>query len=395
MFYKRHLQARLLKEIETKQVVVLTGMRRVGKTTLMRQIFEQISSSNKAYLDMEDPLQRRIFETDSYESIWNNLREYGIDPSTKVYLFADEIQKAPQLPSVAKYLYDHYDVKFFFTGSSSYYLKNLFSESLAGRKLIFELYPLDFSEFLGFKGIDREELVGFADKARQKNEIRYLRYLSYYQEFIEYGGFPEVILEPNPKRKQEILTDIFRSYFELDVKSLADFSKLSKLRDLMLLLSSRVGSKIDITKIASELAVSRTTVYDYLTFLEKTYFIHLIGRFSNNMDRKVAGSNKVYLCDSGLAKILGQPGEGQLFESSVFSCLRTMTDVSYFSAGDDKEIDFITEKGEALEAKISFSARSASNLRKRMKPLDLYEGYVIALQPYVQDRSDVVMATDL
>lgn len=395
MFYKRRLLTRLTREIETKQIVVLTGMRRVGKTTLMRQIFEQIPSSNKAYFDMEDPLQRQIFETDNYESVWNNLREYNIDSSKKAYVFADEIQKVPQLPSVAKYLYDHYGVKFFFTGSSSYYLKNLFSESLAGRKLIFELYPLDFSEFLDFKGVNREIVEKFSNKAQQKNEIRYQKLLPYYREFIEYGGFPEVILEPNQKRKQEILTDIFRSYFELDVQSLADFSQLSKLRDLILLLSSRVGSKIDITKIASELALSRSTVYDYLTFLEKTYFVHLISRFSNNIDRKVAGIKKVYLCDCGLAKVLGQPGEGQLFESSVFSCLRTITDVSYFSAGGDKEIDFITENGEALEVKVSFSAKSALSLRQRMAPLDLQEGYVVALQPFVQNRPDVIMATDL
>src|SRR3989344_6577030 len=173
MIYKRRIYERLIKEIHTKQMVVVTGMRRVGKTTLLKQIYEEIGSENKAYLDLEDPVQRKVFETGNYEAVWNSLAQYRVSPVPRPYIFVDEIQNVKQFPSVAKYLYDHYDVKFFVTGSSSYYLKNLFSESLAGRKLIFELYPLDFEEFLIFKEVKKPFYRSILMTTKYKNKIQH------------------------------------------------------------------------------------------------------------------------------------------------------------------------------------------------------------------------------
>ena len=125
----------------------------------------------------------------------------------------------PILSSVIKYLYDTYQIKFVVTGSSSYYLKNMFTESLAGRKKVFELRTLSFNEFLNFKGINIEKSVFPFTKFSQ---YEYEQLNPYYTEFIEFGGFPEAALKDSKEDKIDLLNDIINSYIYIDLKSLAD-----------------------------------------------------------------------------------------------------------------------------------------------------------------------------
>lgn len=102
---------------------------------------------------------KTLFSEDNYESIIYALTQQGVVLNAKVLIAIDEIQLVPNLPSVLKYLYDSYpNIKFIVTGSSAYYMKNMFSESLAGRKKLFEIYPLNFSELLSFNGIQAAEI---------------------------------------------------------------------------------------------------------------------------------------------------------------------------------------------------------------------------------------------
>ncbi len=168
MIYTRKLFKQLIKEIDSKSITVLTGMRQVGKTTLMRSVFDCIDSDNKTFLDLENPLNQKIFEEENFDNILINLENFGINSKDKAYLFLDEIQLIPNLVKAIKYLYDHYQIKFFLTGSSSFYLKGLFPESLAGRKIIYELFPLDFEEFLIFKKKEKKFFEKFIQKAGKK-----------------------------------------------------------------------------------------------------------------------------------------------------------------------------------------------------------------------------------
>ncbi len=125
-----------------KQVTVLTGMRRTGKTTLLKRLMVLSDIRQKVFFDLERIDYRELFSEKNYEAIVYALTQRGINMQEKVLIGIDEIQLVPNLPSVVKYLYDQYDIKFILTGSSSYYLKNKFEESMAGRKKIFEVYPL-------------------------------------------------------------------------------------------------------------------------------------------------------------------------------------------------------------------------------------------------------------
>lgn len=393
MLYPRQIFPSLESELDTKEITVITGMRRVGKTTVLTQLYNLIKSENKVILDLENPLHRKVFEERNYDAVWNNLRQFNIRNDTKAYIFIDEVQNLPDLSRVVKYLYDHWDVKFFLTGSSSYYLRNLFPESLAGRKIIFELFPLNFAEFLVFKQVKRETKELFKQKAAGKNKIAYERLVSYYNEFIEFGGFPSVVLEENQDRKKTLLSEIFTSYFEKDAKNLANFKDMSKLRDLILLLIPRVGSKVEINKLASELSTSRETIYNYLSFLEQTYFITLLPKYSASIDRQAAGSKKLFLCDCGMANILGRISQGQLFEQSIFQNLRPTHQLNFYSRGGINEIDFIIDDKIALEVKVSMSKHDLNNLKRRSKRLRINENYIVTLQ--YSDYSEVILATDI
>jgi len=393
MLYPRPIFQRLESELATREVTVITGMRRVGKTTALTHLYNLVNSPNKALLDLENPLHRKVFEEIDYDAVWNNLRPFGLTRETKAYLFLDEVQNLPEISRVVKYLYDHGDIKFVLTGSSSYYLRNLFPESLAGRKIIFDIFPLTFAEFLVFKKTNRETGELFAQKAREKNEIIREQLVPYYNEFMEFGGFPSVVLESDLARKKVLLSEIFTSYFEKDAKNLADFRDMSKLRDLILLLVPRIGSRLEIAKLASELSVSRETVYNYLAFLEQTYFISLLPKYSASVDRQAAGSKKLFMCDSGIANTLGRISQGQLLEQSVFQALRPTHRLNFYHKDGANEIDFIVDGHVALEVKAIASRRDIAHLEKRATSVHVPEYYVVSHQ--FSDSPKVIVVTDL
>jgi predicted AAA+ superfamily ATPase len=148
---QRRILKKILTYIDHKNAIVITGARQVGKTTVLKYIFSQIDESQKLWFDLDNPLHQKIFEDIDYDDIYKEFLDRGLSPKKRIYIFIDEIQNLPEITKVIKYLIDHYQVKFFLTGSSSFYMKNLFPESLAGRKFEFNLYPLDFGEFLYFK----------------------------------------------------------------------------------------------------------------------------------------------------------------------------------------------------------------------------------------------------
>jgi predicted AAA+ superfamily ATPase len=215
----------------------------------------------------------------------------------------------------------------------------------------------------------------------------------YYDEYLEFGGFPKIVLEPHPERKKALLEDVFKSYFEKDVKNLADFGNLSQTRDLILLLSSRLAAKIEVSKLASELAVSRETIYRQLAFLEQTYLIGLLPKFSRSVDRQAAGVKKLYFLDTGLARFLGHASEGQWLENSVWQNLHpAFTNLTYFDK-DHTEIDFIVNNQIGLEVKQSARLVEAKRLHQKSQNLGLKESYLISLN--WSSLPEVVLATDL
>ncbi len=340
-YLHRKLLSSLKSFITVREIIVITGMRRVGKSSLLQMIYNSIKSANKVKLDIENPLDRSNFEEKNYDNIIKNLHALGINSNKKAYIFLDEIQSYPEIVKPIKYLYDHCDIKFIVTGSSSFYLKNLFPESLAGRKVEFELYPLDFEEFLYFKSQLSYKPVFKNQLTFKKNKISYEKYIKWYDEYMLYGGFPQVVLAEKPEYKIAYLKDIFKSYFQTDVLQLSNVKNISHLRDLILLLAARTGTKIDITRLASELGVTRETIYNYIAFLSGSFFFHFISRYGKNIDKEITSGRKIYICDNGIANQLVKLSEGQLLENAVYLNLCKYGSVRYYNDKNQKEIDFV------------------------------------------------------
>lgn len=378
MIFQRQIEEQILPWIREKEIIVITGMRRVGKTTLLRKIFTSLESDNKVFLDFENLLDRKVFRENDFNNILNNLAAYDILPGAPAFIFIDEIQYQPETIHAIKYLYDHYTIKFFITGSSSFYLKNMFPESLSGRKIIFELFPLTFKEFLVFKGKKRNDHISFLDKSKLKNKISSEKLTKDFDEYLYFGGFPQVVLKKSERHKKELLKDIFSSYYQKDIQLLADFRNLRAFEELVLLLMQRTGSKLDISKLASTVGVSRETVYNYLSFLEGTYFIHLIRPYSTNVDREISGSRKVYVCDTGLVNHFAKVDLGNLFENAVYNNLRQYAEIKYYQKRSGAEIDFILPNEKVgIEVKLSGTQTDLNALRRTASTIDLKETYVV------------------
>lgn len=371
--FKRELFTEIAPYLDSSETVVVTGMRQVGKTTLLTYIYEQIDSENKLFLDLENPFNRKYFEEENYEKIKFNLESLGIDFSQKAYLFLDEIQLIKNIPSVVKYLYDHYRIKFFLTGSASFYLKNLFSESLAGRKFIFELFPLSFREFLVFK----EQKLKLPEPTKV-SEVTFQLFLPLYEEYLTWGAFPGVVLKGSKKAKEKALDDIFSSYFQKEIIQLGDFKDINLMRDFILLLAQRVGSKLDISKIASELGASRPTIYEYLAFLEGTYFLKTVRPFSRAKDVEIRSAPKVYFCDGGLLNRIAKLDGGRVFENAIFNSLKLRGGVNYYQKKSGVEIDFILDEKRAFEVKLHANQRGLNRLARLASELRFPEYFLVA-----------------
>ncbi|MEI7725235.1 MAG: ATP-binding protein [Bacteroidota bacterium] len=392
--YRRSIQNDLEEQLKFKEIVVVTGMRRVGKTTLLRMIYDSIQDNNKVFLDLENLLDQEIFNEKDFNNIWNNLKQVGLTRERRAFIFLDEIQARPEITIAVKYLYDHYDIKFFLTGSSSFYLKNLFPESLAGRKVVFELFSLDFAEFLVFKEVNRESGLSFKDKELSRNKIAYEKQYHLFKEYCRFGGFPQVVTEENETQKNRHLSDILSSYFGKDIHQMADFRNLSAIKELIRLLLPRVGSKLEITKIAHEIGVSRETIYAYLSFLEGSYFLYRISPYSTNVDREISGTKKVYFCDNGLLNLFGNVSEGALLENAVFLNLKRHGQVNYYQKRTGKEIDFVIPGIKAaFEVKKKGTEYDLRILEKQALSLNFDQYYLIS--ELFNDFNGLILAQDL
>lgn len=368
--------------LQDDRVIVITGMRRVGKTTTLVWLIDQVLSENKLFLDLERADLRAVFNEPNYETAYRYFINQGLNSEAPMFIALDEIQYVPNLPSVIKYLYDKYRIKFLLTGSSSYYLKNQFTQSLAGRKTVFEMFPLSFGEFLDFRGESWRKRDSWQEMLFDPHEFERLK--GGYDEFVHFGGLPNVVLEPKEKNKWALLSDIFQSYIQIDVQSLADFRKINELQKVIAALAARIGNKIDLTKISQIAGISRPTLNEYLEFLEKTYIIHRLPAFGGP-EKGITLGKKLYFLDNGIAGIIARIGEGALFENAIHNQLRSYGNLAYYAEGSKYEIDFISTRPNAsacaLEVKVHPTETDRWKLDRISARLGLADKYLVGQYP--------------
>ena len=375
---KRYLFNDLLKYLDHKNALIITGMRQVGKTTLMKQLYDEVKGS-KLWYDFENPLDLLHFENINYDAVYEVLRSEAGAGKERLYVFIDEIQNYPEITKIIKYHIDKYSVKYVVTGSSNFYLKNLFPESLSGRKFLFVLQPLSFNEYLFFN--DKTDIAEQRKSLDFKSSYRLLDYKRYeadYRMFLEYGSFPEVVTTADSVTKKLILKNIFASFFEKDIKILSGIKDIRELRDLILMLVPRTGNILDVTKLSNELGINRVKIYNYLELLQGVFFIRLIPKFSKSIDRTVAGGRKVYFSDTGLLNIIGKVNDGQLFENAIANQLSFYGELFYYNKRSISEIDFILNKEISFEVKLKSSVSDLKKLEKNTADLGITVYYLVS-----------------
>jgi predicted AAA+ superfamily ATPase len=231
------------------------------------------------------------------------------------------------------------------------------------------MWPLDFLEYLDFKGIDSTRIQN--ERLSPFLFTFYDLWKGHYQDFIRFGGFPEVVLAESPEDKEYYLKDLLNAYIELDIKLLSDFSVSDTLYKLILLLANRVGSRLDYSKLSSLTGINRHKIKDYLHLLEYTYIIRTVTPYTGGIAKEISKQPKLYFTDTGLLQACGQLSSGAIFENAIANQLAQFGKIQYFEQSAGTEIDFILDRQTAYEVKETCSFYDLNILTERAKLLGI------------------------
>ncbi len=325
----------ILKEnIENKHIIFLTGLRRVGKTTLMKIIIKHlldknIHKKNILYVSVDDYLLK---DKNLFEIIEEYKKIHRIKFEDKIFVFFDEITFQSEYHQQLKNLYDKLHIKIFAASSSSSLLKDK-KAYLTGRSITLEVKPLDFEEYKIFKNIEVKQ----RDKVLND---------SYFRDYMREGGLPENIINPSREYLMNLVDDIIQK----DIIAFRGLKNHQMMRDYYTLLMERSGKQLSINKIANILKISPDTSRRYLYYFEETFLVHLLSRWGKTNER-ILSSKKIYACDLGIKHLfMGERDLGSYFENYIYLKLRNNKDV-YYLYEDGYEIDFFTSDHILIESK--------------------------------------------
>lgn len=321
---------------DSKDVVLITGLRRVGKTTLMLQLIhrlvEEVGSKSIFYVSLDHIAlkDRSIIEiVDSFRAA-NSLKHDEF-----VYLFLDEVHFKENFELQLKNLYDEGNAKVYASGSSSLDII-MRSPHLTGRQRVYRLSPLDFGEFLRFSGKE----VSLADSHL---------YPALAEEYVETGGMPEYVISRDPNQ----LMSMVQSILYRDVAGRHEIRNRENLLDILSLTAQSVGSPLSLRKMSRVLGIPVDVVSRIVDLFVEANLVHLVEKKGKVSERK-ASPKKMYLADNGLFGVVTEKVNfGALVENMVFLILRRKDNVRYYRSSGS-EVDFVRGK-EAWEVKYKSS----------------------------------------
>lgn len=355
--YSRLLIDEIIKYLHTDEIVVLHGARQVGKTTCLvfLQDYLRQKGFQTIYLDLEDGRFVKMIDH-GIEEFLLYLSEQGFDlreyrkKDEKLYVLIDEIQYLQNPSSFLKLIVDHHQyLKLIVSGSSSFEMKSKFKDTLVGRTVGFELYPLSFQEFLAFKEIPFQV-------ADQYSEIKTSELRLLYREYALYGGYPKIVLTSDVSMKEKYLQQIIDTYIRKDIRDLAEIREIIKFNQLLEMLASQSGNLLNVNELSSSSGLSLETVGRYLFLLEQTYVLRLVRPYSRNIRSELTKTPKVFFYDTGLMQMLWlkklqKELLGSVFETTIFSELVRkfgVDQIHYWRTKDKKEIDFVVNLPNSL-----------------------------------------------
>jgi predicted AAA+ superfamily ATPase len=280
-------------------------------------------------------------------------------------LLIDEIQYLDEPTKLIKIFHDHYpQVKLLLSGSSTFEMKRKLRESLAGRMITFVLYPLSFEEFLFFK--EKKYVLGSENSKTINDELVPLA-----EEYIKFGGFPQIVLEPLEEKKKVYLSQIINTYIRKDIRDIGNIRDISSFNKLLEVLASQSGQLLNISELSNTLRINQETVRNYMDLLENTFILKRITPFHKNLRSELTKNPKIFMLDTGLMHLLWLKEfpkviHGNVFETFVFlELLKSGQKVNFWRTANKQEVDFIvsSQKLYALEAKYQFKEHDTASLK--------------------------------
>jgi len=350
---RREVQDHIEPFIKFKEVVIITGPRRGGKSSLMKLICDdlikkfKVPPSNILYLNFED--ERFIeFDTDDFAQIYELFLQIN-RPSGRLYFFLDEIQNVAGWERWVNRLYENENIKMFITGSNASLLSSEISTALTGRNRTITNFPFSFGELLTFKNYKLQKNDFYQTEKRATIK-------TYFQEYLKLGGYPEIIKINDPT----LLEQYFKDIIYRDILPRHSIKKIKEIRELCLFLASNLGSIHSYSRLQNLIGVkSINTVKTYLEILKEVFLFFRINLFDYSIKRQIYNPSKIYIIDTALGSSISfkfSENIGHIYENLVFLELeRRNKEIYYWKSKKGKEVDFLIKKGLNIEEAIQVS----------------------------------------
>lgn len=352
---KRTLYPAIKEHLEKKEITFIVGPRQAGKTTIMKTLQAELEQKKQPTLFFNLDIEQDAQFFDAQNRL---IQKIQLEVGTKTgYIFIDEIQRKKNAGIFLKGIYDmNLPYKFIISGSGSVELKEQLHESLAGRKRLFELLPLNFEEYIHYKTGYRYEHSLKKWMAIEPQRVQLL-----FEEYINYGGYPQVVLAQTQEEKLAFIDEIYRSSVEKDLLFLLQIQREAVVQQLMQILASQIGNLVTVSELVNTLGASTQTIQRYLWLLEKMYIIRKITPFYTNKRKEITKRPLYYFWDLGLRNYINNSfgtvtqsrDVGFVFENFIFLLLQKqleerMARICFWRTKDRAEVDFVIQKNNEL-----------------------------------------------
>ncbi len=392
MVKNRSILKTIIPWLERDEIIIISGPRRVGKTTMLYLLKEELL---KRGIEEKNIFLFNLEDLDTLADLSKSPKEllkYIIDEKKKSYFLIDEIQYLEEPTNFLKYLYDlHRDkVKLIVTGSFLFEVKGQFSDSLVGRKVGFNMTPLIFEEFINFK---QENLLPFFEKSDMPESKR-MDFLELLDEYLVYGGLPEIVLTQDIEIKKTLLKEYVNTYLKKDIRYISGSDDVLRYNDLLVIVSTQISGLLNLEEISNTLGMPRKKAEKYLEHFILSSIIHLIPPYYTNIRSQISKMKKTFLFDTGVRnqmiqnfnRMKNRNDSGALFENFILNeLINTLgrEQIYYFRTKTGTEIDFIINKNKIIPVELKYKKLRNSSGIKALKffvnnnNLDL--GYLVNL----------------
>jgi len=372
VLFNRFLTQTITSFANDPNILIITGIRRSGKSTIQRILQQELIKSDY-YFNFDD--ERLVhFKLQDFQA----LLEIFIELFGKQSIFYfDEIQNIQGWEQFIRRLYEKGN-KIFITGSNAKLLSKELGTHLTGRHIHLEVYPLSFKEII--RHVNPEALT---KTVFSTDDVGVL--LHYFADYLQHGGIPEYF----KFRKPEYLKDLYEGIIYRDIVARYKIANEKALRELMYYFASNIGKEFSYTKLAKTIDLSSPhTISKYCSYLEKCYLCFFLSRYSHSLKKQIQYNKKCYMIDHALIRTIGfrvSEGKGRLLENIVFLHLKMQGYEIYFHK-EQKECDFVIRKHnqiiQAIQVTLNLSdentkTREIDGLIEAMDNYGLQEGCII------------------